>query len=113
VFRAHSESVNIEFADKRPELDAIREALAAFPGVRVVDDRAANHFPMPIESAGTFDILVGHIRHDVSNPKAIELFVSGDQLLKGAALDAVQIAESMIEQGFVAPHVRSRASVSL
>jgi aspartate-semialdehyde dehydrogenase len=90
VLRAHSESVNIEFKSARPSVEQVRDALAQFPGVRVMDDRANNHFPMPIEAAGTFDILVGHIREDVSNDKAIDLFLSGDQLLKGAALDAVQ-----------------------
>jgi aspartate-semialdehyde dehydrogenase len=103
VLRAHSESVNIEFESKRPSVDDVRAALAAYPGVRVIDDRANNHFPMPIEAAGTFDIYVGHIREDVSNDRAIDLFVSGDQLLKGAALDAVQIAETMIAKGYVRP----------
>jgi aspartate-semialdehyde dehydrogenase len=101
VLRAHSESVNIEFAGERPSLDAVRAALTAFPGVSLMDDRVTNHFPMPIESAGVYDVFVGHIRNDLSNPNAIELFVSGDQLLKGAALDAVQIAESLIEQGLL------------
>ena len=111
VLRAHSESLNIEFEGARPSLDAVREALAAFPGVSVVDDRSANHFPMPIEAAGKDDILVGHIRDDVSNPTAIDLFVSGDQLLKGAALDAVQIAELLHEQKLIAPKRREAATV--
>jgi aspartate-semialdehyde dehydrogenase len=101
VFRAHSESINIEFETGRPSVEEIRSALSAFPGVKVIDDRAMNHFPMPNEATGQFDVLAGHIRHDVSNPNAIDLFVSGDQLLKGAALDAVQIAESLIEQRLI------------
>jgi aspartate-semialdehyde dehydrogenase len=106
VFRVHSESVNIEFDGStsgwsRPSVEEIRNAISAFPGATVVDDRAHNHFPMPNEATGRYDVLVGHIRHDVSNPNAIDLFVCGDQLLKGAALDAVQIAESLIEQGLV------------
>ncbi len=101
VFRAHSESINIEFEGARPSLDAARTALGEFPGVRVMDDRNGNHFPMPNEASGIFDVLVGHLRHDVSNPHAIDLFASGDQLLKGAALDAVQIAESLIAQGLL------------
>ena len=101
VFRAHSESINIEFEHERPSIEEIRSALTSFPGVKVVDDRAANHFPMPNEATGQFDVLAGHIRLDVSNPHAVDLFVSGDQLLKGAALDAVQIAESLIEQGLL------------
>ena len=67
------------------------------PGVRVVDDREKSHFPMPIEAADGDDVLVGRIRQDLSQPdgRGIELFVSGDQLRKGAALNAVQIAEQL------------------
>jgi aspartate-semialdehyde dehydrogenase len=105
VFRVHSESVNIEFNNapgwSRPSVEEIRDAISAFPGAAVVDDRANNHFPMPNEATGKYDVLVGHIRHDVSDPNAIDLFACGDQLLKGAALDAVQIAECLIEQGMV------------
>ncbi len=101
IFRAHSESINIEFEGERPSIEAMRETLAQFPGVKVVDERGANYFPMPKDAAGHYDVLVGHIRHDISNPHAVDLFASGDQLLKGAALDAVQIAESMIEQGLL------------
>lgn len=103
VMRAHSESVNIEFESSRPSVEQIRRTLESAPGVRVIDDRENNHFPMPLEAAGTFDIYVGHIREDVSNDRAIDLFVSGDQLLKGAALDAVQIAETVIAKGLVRP----------
>lgn len=101
VLRAHSESINIEFAERRPSVDEAREALRAFPGVRVVDDRERNHFPMPIEASEREEVLVGRIREDVSNPMALDLFVSGDQLLKGAALNAVQIAEGMIAKGWL------------
>jgi len=95
VVRAHSESVNIEFAPgRRPSVDAIRTALAEFPGVALVDDRQANHFPMPIEASGRDEVLVGRIRPDLSNEDAIDLFLSGDQILKGAALNAIQIAEA-------------------
>ncbi len=97
VVRAHSESVNIEFeAGKRPDLDSIREALSAFPGVVIVDDPEKNHFPMPIEASERDEILVGRLRYDLSNDDAIELFLSGDQILKGAALNGVQIAEKWI-----------------
>jgi aspartate-semialdehyde dehydrogenase len=101
IFRAHSESINIEFESGRPSVKAIREAFASYPGVKLVDDRERNRFPMPNEAAGQFDVLAGHIRHDASNANAIDLFVSGDQLLKGAALDALQIAESLIEQKII------------
>ena len=93
VLRAHSESVTVEFEGDCPTEEAVRECLAAASGVRVVDDRAANHFPMPLEASGGDDVLVGRIRRDPSHPSAICMFVSGDQLLKGAALNAVQIAE--------------------
>lgn len=94
VVRAHSESVNIEFEPgQRPPLDEIRAALAAFPGVVLVDDRENNRFPMPLEASGRDEVLVGRLREDLSNDDAIDLFLSGDQVLKGAALNAVQIAE--------------------
>ncbi len=101
VLRAHSEAINIEFADARPSVDEARRILAEFPGVRLQDDRQSNHFPMPLEASGGEEVLVGRIREDVSNPRALDLFVSGDQLLKGAALNGVQIAEGMIQQGWL------------
>ena len=101
VLRAHSESINIEFVSNRPSIDDIREAIKIAPGVQLVDDRVKNHFPMPLEAANGDDILVGRIRNDISNPLAIDLFVSGDQLRKGAALDAVQIAEYIIEHNLL------------
>ncbi len=101
VLRAHSESVNIEFAGDRPPLDAIRDALAGFPGVRVVDDRENNLFPMPLDASGRDEILVGRIRDDLSHPQAVDLFLAGDQILKGAALNGFQIAEILIERNAV------------
>jgi len=101
VLRAHSESINIEFAERRPSVEEARQALTEFPGVKLVDDRERNHFPMPIEATDREEVLVGRIREDVSNPMALDLFVSGDQLLKGAALNAVQIAEALIAQGWL------------
>lgn len=96
VLRAHSISLTVEFEGEVPAEGAVREALMAAPGVRVVDDRQSNHFPMPSEASGQGDVLVGRIRRDLSHPSAINLFVVGDQLLKGAALNAVQIAELML-----------------
>ena len=94
VMRAHSESINLTFARPVTE-DQVREALADAPGVRIVDDRQKNYFPMPLEASDGDDVLVGRIRQDISQPdgRGIDLFVSGDQLRKGAALNAVQIAE--------------------
>ena len=105
VLRAHCESVTVEFDGPAPSEEAIRDALRNAPGVRVIDDRDANHFPMPVESSGQDDVLVGRIRRDLSNPNAICMFISGDQLLKGAALNAVQIAEGLIKAG----HFKERA----
>lgn len=97
VLRAHSESINVTFSKPMDEREA-REILSAAPGVRVVDDRANNRFPMPIEATGRDDCLVGRIRNDVSrnDGRGIEMFVCGDQLRKGAALNAVQIAELLV-----------------
>lgn len=94
VPRAHSESINITFSKPITE-QQVREILAGAAGVKIVDDRAKNHFPMPLESSDGDDVLVGRIRQDISQPDGcgIEMFVSGDQLRKGAALNAVQIAE--------------------
>jgi aspartate-semialdehyde dehydrogenase len=96
VLRAHTESVTVEYAGKAPSEDEVREALAASPGVRVIDDRAANRFPTPLDASGQGDVLVGRIRRDISNPNAISMLIAGDQLLKGAALNAVQIAEHVL-----------------
>ncbi len=96
VLRAHSESINLEFTEPISE-EEVREILSQAPGVRIVDDRPGGHFPMPIDASDQDDILVGRIRRDVSQPTGcgIEMFVSGDQLRKGAALNAVQIAEML------------------
>jgi len=96
VMRAHSEAINLQFADPiTPE--EVREILSAAPGLRVVDDRSKNMFPMPLTASGQDDVLVGRIRQDLSQPdgRGIEMFVSGDQIRKGAALNAIQIAEML------------------
>jgi aspartate-semialdehyde dehydrogenase len=92
VFRAHSEAIYLELA-KKPDFNRIRKALAKAPGVKIVDDAEKNYFPMPLEATGQDDVLVGRIRKDLSSANGVCLFVSGDQLRKGAALNAVQIAE--------------------
>jgi aspartate-semialdehyde dehydrogenase len=96
VLRAHSESINIEFHEPVSEGE-VREILANAPGLRIVDDREKSYFPMPLDASDQDDILVGRIRSDVSQPDGcgIEMFVSGDQIRKGAALNAVQIAENL------------------
>lgn len=98
VMRAHSMSVNVEFDGPAPSVDDVRNALTNSPGVRLVDDRANNHFPTPCEAADSDDILVGRIRQDASNANAISLFCCGDQLRKGAALNGIQIAERLVAE---------------
>ena len=100
--RAHSEALNIEFADAVSP-DQARSILAAAPGVEVVEDFDASYFPMPIEASGKDDVLAGRIRQDISLPdgRGLDLWVSGDQLRKGAALNAVQIAEELVQRGWL------------
>lgn len=92
TFRAHSEAVFCSFARELSVADA-RRILDAAPGVQLVDDPAAARYPTPREAEGGDDVLVGRIRPDPTRPRGLSLFLSGDQLLKGAALNAVQIAE--------------------
>ncbi len=95
VFRAHSESVNIEFTKPFPVKEAY-EILEASPGVELLEDMEKNRFPMPQDVTGRDPISVGRIRQDISNPNALELWLCGDQIRKGAALNAVQIAELLL-----------------
>jgi aspartate-semialdehyde dehydrogenase len=97
VFRVHSEAIHAEFGRPVTEQEA-RSVLCNAQGVKVLDDRENNHFPMPIEATGKDDVLVGRIREDASNPGGIALFVVGDQIRKGAALNAVQIGEYLIKK---------------
>lgn len=102
VLRAHSEALNIEC--ERPITPAeVTALLSKAPGVKIVDDPEKNYFPMPKDASGADDILVGRIRQDISDPsgKSIAMFVAGDQLLKGAALNGIQIAEVLIQRGWV------------
>jgi aspartate-semialdehyde dehydrogenase len=99
VLRAHSEAINLTFREPGTMSEAqARQVLAAATGIRIVDDRAANRFPEPIDASGQDEVLVGRIRADISQPpgKGLDLFVSGDQLRKGAALNAIQIAERLV-----------------
>jgi aspartate-semialdehyde dehydrogenase len=92
VLRAHSEAINIQFRrDVSPE--QAYEVLAKAPGCQVLEDRARNRWPMPLDASGKYPVLVGRIRRDQSQPNTLDMWVVGDQLLKGAALNAVQIAE--------------------
>ena len=102
VLRAHSEAINLEFAQPfSPE--AAREALKQAPGVKLVEDWQANYFPMPIDASGQDDVLVGRIRQDLSHPCGLELWLCGDQIRKGAALNAVQIADLLVHKNLLKP----------
>jgi aspartate-semialdehyde dehydrogenase len=96
VLRAHAAALTVE-CDHPIAPEEVRAIMSRAPGVRVVDDRINNHFPMPKNASGQDDILVGRIRQDIGDPsgRTVALFVAGDQLLKGAALNAVQIAERL------------------
>jgi len=95
VFRGHSESVNIE-TERKLFVEDVRRLLRTAPGVQLVDDPGKRAYPMPIDAAGKDLTLVGRIREDESIPKGINLWVVSDNLRKGAALNAVQIAEILI-----------------
>ena len=99
MLRAHCESINLTLRKPLSENEA-REILENAPGVRVVDDRAKNKFPEPIDASGIDEVLVGRIRTDYSQMHGygLNMFVAGDQLRKGAALNAVQIAEAVMER---------------
>lgn len=97
VFRAHSVSVNAEF-DRPVSIQAAREAVAAFPGAELEDEPADNRYPMPLDYAGKVNCGVGRLRLDTVFDNGLALWVSGDQLWKGAALNAIQIAELLHER---------------
>lgn len=98
VFYGHAEAINVEF--ERPlSPEEAREILAQAPGVDVVDDVANAAYPLPIETAGKDNIRVGRIRPDDSAENGLALFVAGDNIRKGAALNAVQIAEALLAKG--------------
>ena len=92
VLRAHSEALNIEF-ENEPDIAEAYDILSKTPGVQVMEDRANNRWPMPLDASGKDPVLVGRLRKDLSQPKTLDLWVVGDQIRKGAALNAVQISE--------------------
>ncbi len=100
VYRSHAESVNVEFADE-VSVEAAKKALAAFPGVTMRDDPAEMEYPMPLETSGKNDVEVGRLRRDESIEHGLNFWVCGDQIRKGAALNALQIAEYMIAHEMV------------
>ncbi len=100
VYRSHSESVNVEF-EHDLDLDAMAQAIDAFPGVQMQDNLEEQIYPMPLYTSDQNDCFVGRLRRDFSNPNTFNLWVVGDQIRKGAALNALQIAEVMIERDWI------------
>ncbi len=101
VLRAHSEAINLEF-ETSFNIKEAREILSKSKGVKLIEDWQANYFPMPSEATGKDDVLVGRIRQDISHESGLELWLCGDQIRKGAALNAVQIAELLVEKNMLA-----------
>ena len=97
VFTAHSVSMNVE-TERRIGVDKAKELLSKMPGLVVIDEPEAGRYPMPILAAGKDDCFVGRIREDLTNDHALNLWVVGDQLRKGAALNAIQIAELLVDR---------------
>ena len=100
VYRSHSESVNIEF-EHDLELKDMAAAINAFPGIQMMDDPSNQIYPMPLYTSEKYDCFVGRLRRDESNPNTFNLWVVGDQIRKGAALNTLQIAEVMIKNGWL------------
>lgn len=101
VYRSHSESIMIETEDELAVKD-IREALDEFAGVTLQDDPEAMEYPMPLYTSDKDDVYVGRIRKDLFNANGVNLWITGDQIRKGAALNALQIAEYMIAHNMIA-----------
>jgi aspartate-semialdehyde dehydrogenase len=100
VFTGHSESVNVQTReDLSPE--ECRQLLGEAPGVLVVDDPQAGRYPLAIDAAGHDEVLVGRIRRDPSQERTLNLWIAGDNLRKGAATNAVQVAELLVERGLI------------
>lgn len=100
VLRAHSEAINLEF-EQPFDVKQARELIAAAPGVKLVEDWQSNYFPMPIDATGKDPVLVGRIRQDISCDRGLELWLCGDQIRKGAALNAIQIAELLWQKNLL------------
>jgi aspartate-semialdehyde dehydrogenase len=100
VFGAHSEAVNVQTRGKLSAGEA-RELLAAFPGVEVVDDPRNLRYPLPLEAEGKDPVYVGRIREDATIANGLDFWVVADNLRKGAALNAVQIAEELVRRGLL------------
>lgn len=100
VYRSHSESINVEFENDL-NLEEMQKSLAAFPGVQVIDNSQEQLYPMPLYTSEKDDVYVGRLRRDESNDKTFNMWVVGDQIRKGAALNTLQIAETMIKNNWL------------
>lgn len=100
VIGGHSEAVNVEFHSEY-DLEEVRQLLAAAPGILVEDDVAHNRYPMPINANNRDEVFVGRLRRDESQPKTLNMWVVSDNLRKGAATNAVQIAEVLLKKGWL------------
>ena len=111
VLRAHSEAINIEFCEPFPVEEA-RTLLKDAPGVELIEDFSSNRFPMPTDVTGRDPVAVGRLRQDLSEPNALELWLCGDQIRKGAALNAIQIAELLLDPVAAAAAAQAPAGAS-
>jgi aspartate-semialdehyde dehydrogenase len=102
VFIGHSEALHIEFSQPMSP-DKARRILAEAPGVKILDDPAISLYPQPWSAAGTDEVFVGRIHRDASHPCGLVMWVVADNMRKGAALNAVQIAEEMIKRDWIHP----------
>jgi aspartate-semialdehyde dehydrogenase len=108
VYNAHSESVNVQTVeDLSPQ--QCREVLSAFPGVVVVDEPGEGRYPMPIDAAGRDEVFVGRIRRDPSHERCLNMWIVGDNLRKGAATNAVQVAQLLAERNLIGGRPRALA----
>ena len=105
VYIGHGEAVNVEFGQPMSAQEA-RAILSRAPGVKVLDNPQKDLYPLPIQSAGTDDVFVGRIRQDISHPNGLAMWVVADNLRKGAALNAVQIAEVVVKEEALSPSRR-------
>jgi len=96
VIRSHSISATVIF-DRPVSVEEAREVIAKAPGCKLVDDLGAKQYPMPLETSGQDIVYVGRIRKDLTNPNGIQLWCCGDQVRKGAATNAIQIAELLVK----------------
>ena len=102
VLIGHSEAVNVEFSHPMA-VDDVQQILSRAPGVRVLDDTSISLYPQAWSAAGTDEVFVGRIRQDASNSRGLAMWIVSDNLRKGAALNAIQIAEEMIKRDWLQP----------